>query len=271
MRLFAFICVLYSGLIPIISVNAEQKPIIIFDLINVLFKENYNGFAQKIGYGALASYAITHWKNPGHRCLDTLHAISLQDTQKPYTTITINNRILPQCLIDLQEGTKNCDETRTTLQTAIQQLDNARFFSSSIEKNLMSTIIQLMLSPQLLSEITEPIKPVVTTAQTLQKNGYDLYLCANIPEEFYKELQKKYPTIIGLFKGIVTSCNTKKVKPEKEIFEQLLQQYNLKADQCIVIDTMQSALDVAQSLGMRGILFTKPAQLTSHLKKYGVY
>src|SRR5204862_3204546 len=56
--------------------HLPEKSVIIFDLINVLFKESYIGFAQKIGYSTLTSYALTHWKNPGHRCLDMLNAMS---------------------------------------------------------------------------------------------------------------------------------------------------------------------------------------------------
>src|SRR5438477_12401769 len=89
-------------------VQNNQKPIIIFDLINVLFKESYTGFAQKIGYAKLANYAITHWKNPGHRCLDMLNAISNQETQKPSVTIQLSGRTMPHCIVELHAGKKTC-------------------------------------------------------------------------------------------------------------------------------------------------------------------
>jgi len=66
-----------------------KKYTILFDLPNVLIKENQTGFSKKIGYGKLASYAITHWKNPGYRCLDMLAAMSALEEQKPHITITL--------------------------------------------------------------------------------------------------------------------------------------------------------------------------------------
>jgi HAD superfamily hydrolase (TIGR01509 family) len=250
--------------------NVVEKPVIVFDLINVLFKESYIGFAQKIGYGTLANYALTHWKNPGHRCLDMLHSISNHETQKPHVCLTINGRTMPRCLVELQTGKQTCAQTKEEIAQAIAHLDTAKFFSSIKEKNLMSSIMNLMLDPAVISHVTEPIKQMVTLAQKLKNNGYDLYLCANVPQEFYTALQKKYPDIIQLFKGVIISSEVKKVKPEKEMFEHLLNTHKLSAQNCIVIDTMPQSIDVAKQLGMRTILYNKASQLTNELKKYGV-
>ena len=98
--------------------HTSQKNIIVFDLTNIVIKENQIGFAKKIGYGTLASYAITHWKNPGHRCLDMLHEISNHESQKPHITLTLQKRTLPRCLVELQEGKKTCAQAKEEIMQA---------------------------------------------------------------------------------------------------------------------------------------------------------
>ena len=120
--------------------DTQKKYTIIFDLTNVVIKENQAGFAKKIGYGVLARYAITQWKNPGYRCLDMLDAISKHETQKPHITITLKNRTLPRCLVELHEGKKTCTQVMTEIKENIEHLDTQKFFSNYKEKK-RSTIV----------------------------------------------------------------------------------------------------------------------------------
>jgi HAD superfamily hydrolase (TIGR01509 family) len=244
-----------------------EKPIIIFDLINVLFKENQIGFAQKIGYGTLTSYAITHWKNPGHRCLDMLHAISRNNTQQPHITISLNGKTMPRCIVELHEGKKTCIQVKKEIHESIDQLDKEKFFTSIKEKTLMNSIMNLILDPGLIASITEPIKPMITLAQKLKSNGYPLYLFANIPQEFYLMLQNKYSSIISLFDGIVISSQIQVAKPHHSLFQHLLTTHNLDPKKCILIDNSKENIDTAQSLGIRGIVYEKLSGLIQYLKK----
>ncbi len=249
----------------------RQKPAIILDLINVLFKESYIGFAKKIGYGELTSYALTHWKNPGHRCLDMLHAMSKNTDQQPHIIISLNGRTMPRCIIELQEGKKTCAQAHDEIKNAIVILDQNKFFTSVKEKNLMCSIMKLMLDPTVIAHVTEPIKQMIALAQKLKQNGHSLYLCANIPHEFYAMLQNKYPSIINLFDGIVVSSEIKIAKPNKKIFEHLISTYNLDPQHCILIDNSQENSAAAQTLGIRSIVYEKQSALTSFLKKCGVF
>lgn len=250
--------------------TTQQKPVIIFDVVNVLFKESQVGFAQKIGYGILASYAVTHWKNPGHRCLDMLDTISKEDTQKPHISLVLNGKTLPRCIVELHEGKKTCIETKNEIKESIEALDENNYFSSPKEKNLMVTIMNLMLDPDIIHTVTEPIKPMIALAQKLKQNGHPLYVCANVPEEFYMVIQKKYPSIISLFDGIIISAHIKTVKPDNGIFEHLITTHKLDPKECILIDNCKHNVDAAQSLGMRGVVFEKMSGINQFLRKQGV-
>ena len=243
-----------------------KKHAVIVDLTNVLFKENQNEFAKKIGYGVLASYTITHWKSPGYRCLDMLAAMSKDDAQKPHIVITLKGRTLPRCLVELHEGTKDCAQVKAEIAQCVEALDKAKFFSSIKEKNLMLAIMNLILDPQILANMTEPIKQTVLLVQKLKKAGHTLYLCANAPEELYASIEKTYPAIIELFDGVVISSQVKKVNP----LNHLIETHNLNPQDCIIINDLEATVAAAKELGMEGIVYDKISHVISKLRKCGV-
>jgi len=66
--------------------------------------------------------------------------------------------------------------------------------------------------------------------------------------------------IFELFDGAVISCRVHKVKPEPEIYQHLLNQYQLDAGDTVFIDDMPENLETASSLGIQPIRFLDPAQ-----------
>jgi HAD superfamily hydrolase (TIGR01509 family) len=247
-----------------------QKPIIIFDLTNIVIKENQIGFAKKIGYGVLASYAITHWKNPGHRCLDMLHEISNHETQKPHLTLTLQKRTMPRCLVELQEGKKTCVQAKDEITQSIKILDEQNFFGSVKEKELMTDIMNLVLDPQAVTAMIEPVKSTVQLIIKLKEAGHSVYCCGNAPEELYITAQQKFPDVIEHFDGIIISSHIKTAKPDEAIFHHLLKTHNLNPANCIVIEDQEESASTAKKLGMQAIVCDKPSHLISKLKKCGV-
>lgn len=248
----------------------KQSSAIIFDLTNVLFKENQIGFAQKIGYGTLAGYTLTHWRNPGHCCLDMLNKISTDAAQKPDTCITLKGRTMPRCIVELQEGKKDCLQTKTEIALAIQDLDKTGYFSSVKEKSLMLSIMNLILDPQAIAAITEPVKPVVALIQKLKTAGHQVYLGGNGPEELCIALQKEHPAIMNLFDGRVMSFQVKKVKPHENVFQNLLATYQLDPKKCFLIDDLESSVATGKKLGIEGMVYDKISTVTQKLKNFGV-
>lgn len=253
-----------------IPAQKNHKHAIIIDLTNVVIKENQIGFAKKIGYGVLASYAITHWKSPGYRCLDMLAAISEHETQKPHISLSLKTRIMPRCIVELQEGKKTCAQVKSEIAECIEILDTQNFFSGHKEKILMANIINLILDPETVETVIELNKPVVQLIQKLKAAGYPVYLFANAPEELYATAKNKFPEITQLFDGIVISSHIKTVKPEVAMFNHLFATYNLTPANCILIDDLEESASAAKSLGMQAIVFDKVSHATSKLKRCGV-
>ncbi|HEX4069491.1 MAG TPA: HAD-IA family hydrolase [Candidatus Babeliales bacterium] len=277
MKLYHSIIILYLFIITnsiaakkITAPDNSQKQIIIFDLTNIVIKENQIGFAKKIGYGTLASYAITHWKNPGYRCLDMLHEMSNHEDHKPHIILTLQKRTLPRCLVELQEGKKTCAQAREEIAQGMQKLDEQKFFSSVKEKELMKDIMDLVLDPQTVTTMIEPVKSTTQLINRLKEAGHPIYCCANAPKELYAASEKKFNHILQNFDGIVISSHIKEIKPGEAILQHLMETYNLNPHNCIVIEDQEEAAATAKKLGMQAIVCDKPSHLPNKLKKCGV-
>lgn len=251
------------------TTHASQKLTIIFDLTNVVIKENAIGLAKKIGYANLASYTITHWKNPGHRCLDMLEEISKLESQQPHIILPLEKRTMPRCLVELQEGKKTCAQAREEITECMRILDEQKFFSSVKEKELMRDIMDLVLDPKTVTTMIEPVKSTIQLIHKLKAAGHEVACCANVPAELYAASQQKFDYILQLFDGkIVISSHANVVKPT--LLKHFLETYNLDPKNCILIDDLEISADAARKLGMQAIVCDKPAYLVSKLKKCGV-
>lgn len=253
------------------SNSSKEKNCIVLDLTGVLFKENKNEFAKKLGYGTLAHYTFTHWRNPGHTCLDMLNHISTHySEQKPSTHIKIQKRIMPQCIVDLHKGTKQCPCVKDELLGYIEQMDKTNYFKSKKEKKLMMDMMVLIFNPQETIHLIEPIKPMIDLIKKLKTSDHEIYLFANVPKELAIALQKQYNDTLKLFNGIVISSEINMIKPEETIFQHLFKEHNLTPQHCILIDDQEETCLIAQKLGMQTITYDKPSNVLCALKKHGI-
>jgi putative hydrolase of the HAD superfamily len=58
------------------------------------------------------------------------------------------------------------------------------------------------------------------------------------------------------------------VKPNADIYEHLMDKYNLKAQECVFIDDRVENIEAAKALGMKGIVFDNFSQASSELENY---
>jgi putative hydrolase of the HAD superfamily len=112
-------------------------------------------------------------------------------------------------------------------------------------ESLMRTVLDsLVLMPDSLLLMDELIS-----------RGYPLYCLSNMPVEHYEHLRAKY-NFWGKFNGLVISGLVKMVKPEPKIYQYLLKEFQLPASTCVFIDDSPINIEVAQKVGMMGIVFT---------------
>lgn len=87
-------------------------------------------------------------------------------------------------------------------------------------------------------------------------------------EKFAIALPKYY--FFKEFKGIVVSGIEKEIKPDKRIFEILIERYGITPEKTVFIDDSKPNIETAKRLGFRAVHFEKPENLRESLKALGV-
>lgn len=102
------------------------------------------------------------------------------------------------------------------------------------------------------------------------KEKYKLYGLSNWSAETFPIAWERF-SFFKEFDGIVLSGQEKIIKPEKEIFEILLQRYQLKPQECFFIDDVAKNVVAAQELGINAVLFSNPQQLKNDLVEWELW
>lgn len=99
----------------------------------------------------------------------------------------------------------------------------------------------------------------------LKSLGYGIYGLTNWSAEKIGYAFANY-SFFSLFDGIVVSGVEKVVKPDRKIYEILLERYSLKPGECVFIDDNQDNVDMAKVLGINAIRFDNIGNVKEHLE-----
>jgi putative hydrolase of the HAD superfamily len=114
-------------------------------------------------------------------------------------------------------------------------------------------------------ESLQPKADTVALLQSLAARGVPLYCLSNMPLEAFAYLQGRFG-FWELFRGIVISGEIKLVKPQPEIYEYLLDRYELSAADCVFIDDYPVNVEAARALGLHTVLFRDARQCEEALR-----
>lgn len=110
-------------------------------------------------------------------------------------------------------------------------------------------------------------KPWITA---LKKKGYQVYILSNYSRRTYELTRQEGLDFLPLTDGAVFSFETGYIKPEKEIYHILMDQYNLKPEECVFIDDNAPNLAYPKEIGWSTVLFQSFAQVREDLAALGV-
>lgn len=100
----------------------------------------------------------------------------------------------------------------------------------------------------------------------LKAAGYNVYLLSNYPKKMY-ELHWPAFSFINDIDGMVVSSIEKVIKPDRKIYEILLDRYNLEAAETCFIDDREVNVEAAEQVGITGIVFKGYDDLLERFKK----
>ena len=97
-----------------------------------------------------------------------------------------------------------------------------------------------------------PIPEMVDLLNNLKQEGHNLYALTNMPADIFRPLFEEHQ-FWHLFTDIAVSAHLKMAKPNKEIFEYLLDKNKLVASECIFLDDAKANISTAKELGFQTI------------------
>lgn len=139
-----------------------------------------------------------------------------------------------------------------------KELDNG-----TIEKN---DAIDIMLS-KLPENLHQPCKDImanwrdglvindeiISFIKSIRAQGYKTYILSNAPHEIPEYLSEK--DLNKYFDGQIISAQEKVSKPEKRIYEILLNKYSLKPEESLFLDDRKENIEAAISCNINGYVF----------------
>lgn len=118
-------------------------------------------------------------------------------------------------------------------------------------------------------DILIPIESSVEVLKKLKQNGYSVYYLSNFHLAAFEHVTKKHD-FFTIFDGGVVSYKEKLLKPEKEIYEKIIDRYDLEPSQTVFIDDMKENVKAAIRAGLKVILLKNPKDLKIELEKLNV-
>lgn len=113
------------------------------------------------------------------------------------------------------------------------------------------------------------IPPMCNLVRNLHTAGYPVYLLSNVSLRFRK-LKRLFP-VFPILEGYVASAEEKVCKPDRRIYEILLERYGLSAEDCLFVDDLLANVEGARAAGMQGYHFDGDAEkFRSALVEMGV-
>jgi 2-haloacid dehalogenase len=114
-----------------------------------------------------------------------------------------------------------------------------------------------------------PIDASVEILRELKEAGVPVYALTNMETWTYPGRRERYP-FLGWFDGTVVSGFEGVAKPDRKVFELLLDRFCLTPETTLFIDDSPKNVVAAREAGIQAIEFESPAQLRQCLEEAGL-
>lgn len=115
--------------------------------------------------------------------------------------------------------------------------------------------IRRILRSDWVDEVVRVLPDSLDFYREVKRRGFGLYILSNFGEDSFARVYDR-DAFLQEADGMVISAHAKYIKPEREIYELLLQKYKLTASECLFIDDNADNIAAAEQMGIHGIVFT---------------
>ena len=114
------------------------------------------------------------------------------------------------------------------------------------------------------TEMMYPLDQNVRLLPELKKQGFRLYFLSNFPIDIFEEIKTGY-FFFRYFDGGVISSEVKFSKPDRRIYEILLNNYSLIPEESLFVDDIEINVRAAEKLGMKGLVTFGSEEISKEL------
>jgi epoxide hydrolase-like predicted phosphatase len=143
----------------------------------------------------------------------------------------------------------------------ITQATEAIALKSSLKKEEIEHVFNLR------NKLMFPLEQNVKLLPKLKKQGFKLYFLSNFPIDIFEEIKTGY-YFFKHFDGGVISSEVKFSKPDKRIYEILLEKYSLIPEECLFIDDLEINVRAAEATGMKGLFTYGSLEISKELDDF---
>ncbi len=105
--------------------------------------------------------------------------------------------------------------------------------------------------------------------KNLKEAGYQVYLLSNFNGGHFLHMKENFEFIRHVDGGVI-SYEVNHIKPEPEIYEHLLQKYQINPTEAVFLDDMEENIKAAEAFGIHTILVENHEQALNDLRKLSV-
>ncbi len=116
------------------------------------------------------------------------------------------------------------------------------------------------------TDIMFPLDNNVRLLPALKKQGFWVYYLSNFPLDTFEIVKNDY-FFFRYFDGGIISSEAKLSKPDVRFYSYFLDTFSLKPEECFFIDDVEENVQVARSLGMKGLVTFGSDNISSILER----
>jgi putative hydrolase of the HAD superfamily len=256
--------------------------VVLWDLGGVLFEPDKIGVALEVGITSFLNHAFWDLRSPTtvqSTIFDVLYHLDRDEKERRDVAGSSHGIPLPPIMCKWQAGTITGDEIIERSKPVIKKLFANDYFDSEYQRDLVLSCIKAMFNPETLARNVYPVEAGIALMQAsyrmVDNKGNKMhrqFVFSNWDHTSFDICKKVHPAIFRYFEAIVISGHIKRIKPNKDSFEYLIQTYKLNPQDCILIDDQEVNVRAARKYGMQAVLIQNHdyEQLKADLKQLGI-
>lgn len=151
-------------------------------------------------------------------------------------------------------GFKKCLLGEISVQEYIDSLKNEKYFNN----------IKYILEKDNLKKTYPLIENNFKFIENLKEDGYNLFLLTNITEDSYNYINS-IVNINNIFDGGIYSYQEHLIKPNHEIYNLLINRFNLNKEETLFFDDKEKNVIAANESGIKSFIFTSIVDIKNNL------